>query len=135
MNFHELLKEADSGLVQSKKSKVKIVASIKDGTRDGSPGTVFSTPKSKRIYVITHQKWGKKKPISGNQNVYKGFSADTPLEDIKGYAERTKAKFGGKEEEKDSSPRPKFKSLLKTSIDFGELFQNFKMIEDVLCKD
>ena len=131
MNFHDILKESgDDGMIQSKKSKVKIMPSIKDGTRSTPPGGVFSTPKSNRIYVVTKHKWGHKKPISGNNNVYKGFSADTPIEDIKGFADRTKERYGKKQQDQDETPRTPFKSVVKECEDLIEVLNK---LEEVLC--
>jgi hypothetical protein len=97
----ELLKEEFSmyknaspnkeGEVESKKSKIPSFASIHKALSTQDFGTIFTTPQSDRIYVITKGTWGEK----SNDKVVKGFSLATDMDKIKLYAKRTKVKHGG----------------------------------------
>ena len=79
-------------IVDPKKSKILSFPSIKDALGKKNYGTVFSTPESDRIYVITKGTWGKK----STDKVVKGFPTSTPLSEIQNYAKRTQAKHGSK---------------------------------------
>tara|TARA_R110002074_G_scaffold65790_1_gene156142 strand:+ start:1018 stop:1554 length:537 start_codon:yes stop_codon:yes gene_type:complete len=79
------------GEVESKKSKIPSFESIHIALRSQDYGTVFTTPQSDRIYVITKGTWGEK----SNDKVVKGFSLATDMDKIKLYAKRTKVKHGG----------------------------------------
>jgi hypothetical protein len=97
----ELLKEEFSmykhssptkkGEVESKKSKIPSFESIHTALRSQDYGTIFTTPQSDRIYVITKGTWGEK----SSDKVVKGFSTETDMDKIKTYAKRTKVKHGG----------------------------------------
>ena len=97
----ELLKEEFSmfknaspnkkGEVESKKSKIPSYESIHIALRAQDYGTIFTTPQSDRIYVITKGTWGEK----SDDKVVKGFSLDTDMAKIKLYAKRTRVKHGG----------------------------------------
>ena len=97
----ELLKEEFSmyknaspnkkGEVESKKSKIPSFESIHTALRSQDYGTIFTTPQSDRIYVITKGTWGEK----SNDKVVKGFSTDADMAKIKKYSKRTKVKHGG----------------------------------------
>ena len=62
-----------SGEVESKKSKIPSFASIHKALSTQDFGTIFTTPQSDRIYVITKGTWGEK----SDNKVVKGFSLDT----------------------------------------------------------
>jgi len=79
------------GEVESKKSKIPSFESIHTALKSQEYGTIFTTPQSDRIYVITKGTWGDK----SNDKVVKGFSTDADMEKIKKYSKRTKVKHGG----------------------------------------
>ena len=79
------------GEVESKKSKIPSFESIHTALRSQDYGTIFTTPQSDRIYVITKGTWGEK----SNDKVVKGFSTDADMAKIKKYSKRTKVKHGG----------------------------------------
>ena len=79
------------GEVESKKSKIPSFESIHTALRTQDFGTIFTTPQSDRIYVITKGTWGEK----SNNKVVKGFSTDADMAKIKKYSKRTKVKHGG----------------------------------------
>lgn len=72
------------------KSKVPVYPSISQAMSKHTFGTIFTTPASDRIYVITHGTWGEK---SANK-VVKGFPSGTEFNKIKAYSKRTKVKHG-----------------------------------------
>lgn len=78
------------GETESKKAKVRKYPSIGDALNTASYGAIFTTPQSDRIYVITRGTWGSK----SKSKVVKGFSLDTPYEEIVGYSKRTRGKHG-----------------------------------------
>ena len=80
------------------KSRVRVYNSITDALRNGYMGQPFSTKKSDRLYVITHQKWGKDKEQIINSRSAKGFSTETPFKKIKQYAVDTMLRHGGKKD-------------------------------------
>lgn len=77
-------------ILDPKKSKILSFPSIKDALTQRPYGTVFSTPESDRIYVITKGTWGDK---SGDK-VVKGFPPSTPMTEIENYGKRTETKHG-----------------------------------------
>ena len=79
------------GKVESKKSKIPSFESIHKALGSQDYGTIFTTPQSDRIYVITKGTWGEK----SNDKVVKGFPVSTDMAKIKLYAKRTKVKHGG----------------------------------------
>ena len=79
------------GEVESKKSKIPSFESIHTALRTQDFGTIFTTPQSDRIYVITKGTWGEK----SDNKVVKGFSTDADMAKIKKYSKRTKVKHGG----------------------------------------
>ena len=79
------------GEVESKKSKIPSFESIHTALRSQDFGTIFTTPQSDRIYVITKGTWGEK----SDNKVVKGFSTDADMAKIKKYSKRTKVKHGG----------------------------------------
>tara|TARA_R100000458_G_scaffold37447_1_gene34886 strand:- start:571 stop:1110 length:540 start_codon:yes stop_codon:yes gene_type:complete len=79
------------GEVESKKSKIPSFESIHTALKSQDYGTIFTTPQSDRIYVITKGTWGEK----SQDKVVKGFSTETDMDKIKTYAKRTKVKHGG----------------------------------------
>ena len=79
------------GEVESKKSKIPSFESIHKALGSQDYGTIFTTPQSDRIYVITKGTWGEK----SNDKVVKGFALSTDMAKIKLYAKRTKVKHGG----------------------------------------
>ena len=78
------------GRTTSMKAKVKSFPYIRVALQQADYGTIFTTPQSDDIYVITHGTWGDK---SANK-VVKSFKPDTPFAEIKGYSKRTKVKHG-----------------------------------------
>lgn len=79
------------------KSRVRNFATIKDALKKGSVGQMFSTKGSKRLYVITKQKWGTSKQQQVGGKIAKGFSPGTipaSYKDVKGFAQRTLARHG-----------------------------------------
>lgn len=78
------------GRTTSMKAKVKSFPYIRVALQQADYGTIFTTPQSDDIYVITHGTWGDK---SANK-VVKSFKPDTPFDEIKGYSKRTKVKHG-----------------------------------------
>ena len=78
------------GRTTSAKSRVKSFPYIRVALKTADFGTIFTTPQSDDIYVITHGTWGDK---SANK-VVKSFKPDTPHSEIKGYSKRTKVKHG-----------------------------------------
>ena len=79
------------GLDLSKKSRVPVFASIGDALAKHDYGTMFTTPKADRIYVVTKGTWGQK----SKDKVVKGFGGGTAFNKIKAYSLRTKVKHGG----------------------------------------
>ena len=79
------------GEVESKKSKIPSFESIHKALGTQDYGTIFTTPQSDRIYVITKGTWGEK----SDSKVVKGFSLATDMAKIKTYAKRTRVKHGG----------------------------------------
>ena len=79
------------GEVESKKSKIPSFESIHTALKSQDYGTIFTTPQSDRIYVITKGTWGEK----SDDKVVKGFALKTDMDKIKLYAKRTKVKHGG----------------------------------------
>lgn len=79
------------GEVESKKSKIPSFPSIHKALNTQDYGTIFTTPQSDRIYVITKGTWGDK----SDDKVVKGFDLATDMDKIKTYAKRTKVKHGG----------------------------------------
>jgi hypothetical protein len=84
------------GRTTSIKAKVKSFAYIRVALQQADFGTIFTTPQSDDIYVITHGSWGDK---SANK-VVKSFKPDTPFAEIKGFSQRTKVKHGRSSEKK-----------------------------------
>ena len=76
---------------ESKKAKIPSFESIGTALKSQEYGTIFTTPQSDRIYVITKGTWGEK----SENKVVKGFSTATDMDKIKTYAKRTKVKHGG----------------------------------------
>ena len=74
----------------AKKTRVPVHASISDALSKHSFGHYFTTPKSDRIYVITHGTWGEK----SKDKVVKGFPGKTEINVIKAYSKRTNVKHG-----------------------------------------
>jgi hypothetical protein len=79
------------GETESKKSKIPSFKSIHTALGTQEFGTIFTTPQSDRIYVITKGTWGEK----SDNKVVKGFALTTDIDKIKKYAKRTKVKHGG----------------------------------------
>ena len=84
----------------SRKSKVPIYKTIKDALKKTSPGTIFSTKGSYRMYVTTSGGWGKSKQQRVSGRTAKGFTpgSATPSADwksVKSHAARTRVKHGG----------------------------------------
>jgi hypothetical protein len=84
---------AKSSEARGKKGKFRQFKTLGQGVDRADYGSIFSTHRSNRIYVVTRPTWGKKSHLAGKKKVYKGFSADTPVADIKGYAQRVQQKY------------------------------------------
>ena len=84
-----------SGAVKSKKSRVRIYATIAKALEHGKVGEIFSTKGSDRVYVVSKAGWGKK----SSGKIAKGFTpgSATPSADfksVKAHAARTMLKHG-----------------------------------------
>jgi len=89
----------------ARKSRVPIYKTIKDGLKKTSPGSIFSTKGSYRMYVTTAGGWGKSKQQRVSGRTAKGFTpgSATPSADwksIRSHAARTRVKHGGSTEGK-----------------------------------
>lgn len=87
-------------VTSSRKSKVPIYDTIKAALKKTSPGTIFSTKGSYRMYVTTSGGWGKSKQQRVSGRTAKGFTpgSSTPgssWSSIKSHAARTRVKHGG----------------------------------------
>lgn len=87
-------------VASSRKSKVPIYDTIKAALKKTSPGTIFSTKGSYRMYVTTSGGWGKSKQQRVSGRTAKGFTpgSSTPgssWSSIKSHAARTRVKHGG----------------------------------------
>ena len=83
------------GAVKSKKSRVRIYATIAKALEQGKVGEIFSTKGSDRIYVVSKAGWGSK----SSGKIAKGFTpgSSTPSSDfksVKAHAARTMMKHG-----------------------------------------
>ena len=83
------------GAVKSRKSRVKIYATIAKALEQGYPGQMFSTQGADRLYVVSKAGWGKK----SKGKIAKGFTpgSATPSskwKSIKAHAMRTSLKHG-----------------------------------------
>lgn len=79
-----------TGRTTAAKAKVKSFPYIRVALQRADFGTIFTTPQSDDIYVITHGTWGDK----SSNKVVKSFKPDTPHSEIRGYSKRTKVKHG-----------------------------------------
>jgi hypothetical protein len=79
------------------KSRVRVYNSITDALKNGYMGQKFSTRNADRIYVVTHQKWGKDKEQIINGRSAKGFSTSTPHKRIEKYSRDTIIRHAGKD--------------------------------------
>ena len=86
----EITPEKRGKLDTGKKTRVPVPSSISDAMSKHTFGHYFTTPKSDRIYVITHGTWGEK----SDNKVVKGFPGKTEINVIKAYSKRTKVKHG-----------------------------------------
>ena len=98
-------KRQGAGKVTSRKSKVPVYGTIKDALKKTSPGTIFSTKGSYRMYVTTAGGWGKSKQQRVSGRTDKGFTpgSATPSADwksVKSHAARTRVKHTGSTEGK-----------------------------------
>jgi hypothetical protein len=87
-------------VTSSRKSKVPIYDTIKAALKKTSPGTIFSTKGSYRMYVTTSGGWGKSKQQRVSGRTAKGFTpgSATPSADwksVKSHAARTRVKHAG----------------------------------------
>jgi hypothetical protein len=78
------------GETEAKKAKVRKFPHISDALASAGYGSIFTTPQSDRIYVITRGTWGKK----SKSKVVKGFPLSTPYDEIVAYSKRTRSKHG-----------------------------------------
>ena len=84
----------------ARKSRVPVYDTIKSALKKTSPGTIFSTKGSYRMYVTTAGGWGKNKQQRVSGRTAKGFTpgSSTPgsgWSSIKSHAARTRVKHGG----------------------------------------
>ena len=94
-------REKERGRTNPTKSRITSYPKIKNALTTADFGSIFTTPQSDDIYVITHGTWGSK---SGNK-VVKSFPPDTPYAEIKGYSDRTKVKHGSKSKGRSDSQK------------------------------
>ena len=85
--------------VSGQKSKAPTYSTIKDALKKTSPGTIFTTKGSYRMYVTTAGGWGKSKQQRVSGRTAKGFThgSSTPSSDwksVKSHAARTRVKHG-----------------------------------------
>ena len=110
----------------ARKSRAPVYATIKDALKKTSPGTIFSTKGSYRMYVTTAGGWGKSKQQRVSGRTAKGFTpgSATPSADwksIKSHAARTRVKHGGatadrlKAAARREKDKPKYKAKTKRS--------------------
>jgi hypothetical protein len=83
------------GAVKSRKSRVRIFATIAKALEVGHVGQIFSTKGADRLYVISRSGWGKK----SSGRIAKGFTpgSSTPSSDfksVKAHSMRTSLKHG-----------------------------------------
>ena len=90
--FKEEDKEGKKAEFDPRKTRIPSFTTIADALSKVSYGMIFTTPKSKDIYVVTRGTWGEK----SQDKVVKSFPPGTPYSEIKGFAERTKSKHAGK---------------------------------------
>lgn len=90
--FKEIDKEGKRAEFDARKTRIPSFVTIADALSKATFGQIFTTPKSKDIYVITHGTWGEK----SENKVVKSYPPGTPYAEIKSYSERTRAKHGGK---------------------------------------
>lgn len=84
--------------VNPMKSRVKVYGSISDALKHGYYGQIFSTKGARRLYVVTHHKWGKDPAQRFGNRTAKGFtpgSAPSSFADVKKYAVRTQQRYAG----------------------------------------
>ena len=105
---------------QSEKSRVPSYTSIGDALVKGDYGLIFTTPKSKDIYVITRGTWGEK----SKDKVVKSFPPGTPYLEIKGFSERTKTKHAGKRHRKGEKGREEAGFATKSKKDPAKNFKS-----------
>lgn len=84
-----------SGAVKSRKSRVRVFATIAKALEQGHVGQIFSTKGADRLYVISKAGWGKK----SSGKIAKGFTpgSSTPKSDfksVKAHSMRTSLKHG-----------------------------------------
>ena len=90
-----VIEEAKS-TTKATKSKVKVYKTIRDALSKATYGSIFSTKRAGRIYVISKGTWGDK---SGRGKIAKGFTKGSATPNaswpsIKGYSIRTRRKHG-----------------------------------------
>lgn len=101
MNLFDLLTEKDKpkdkkkGAVMSRKSRVRVFATIAKALEQGYVGQIFSTKGADRLYVISKSGWGEK----SKGKIAKGFTpgSSTPSSDfksVKAHSMRTSLKHG-----------------------------------------
>jgi hypothetical protein len=87
--------DKEKGAVKSRKSRVRIFATIAKALEQGHVGQIFSTQGADRLYVVSKASWGKKSA----GKIAKGFTpgSSTPSSDwksVKSHAVRTSLKHG-----------------------------------------
>lgn len=120
--FKEEDQEGKKAEFQSEKTRVPSYPTIGDALAKGDYGLVFTTPKSKDIYVITRGTWGEK----SNDKVVKSFPPGTPYSEIKGFSERTKTKHSGKKHREGPKGREEAGFATKDKKDKAK---NFKPVD------
>lgn len=90
--FKEIDPEGKKAEFDPRKTRIPSFPTIADALSKADFGQIFTTPKSKDIYVITRGTWGEK----SDNKVVKSFPPGTPFSEIKSYSERTKTKHAGK---------------------------------------
>ena len=119
--FKETDKEGKKAEFDSRKTRIPTFNTIADALSKADFGQIFTTPKSKDIYVITRGTWGEK----SDNKVVKSFPPGTPFSEIKSYSERTKTKHAGKKHREGSKGREEAGYATK---DKKDPVKNFKSV-------
>lgn len=120
--YKEEDKEGKKAEFDPRKTRIPQFPTIADALSKAGYGQIFTTPKSKDIYVITHGTWGDK----SKDKVVKSFPPGTPYSEIKGYSDRTKSKHGGKKIQSGEKGREEAGFATKSKKDKAK---NFKPVD------
>tara|TARA_Y100000310_G_scaffold120174_1_gene118915 strand:+ start:34807 stop:35220 length:414 start_codon:yes stop_codon:yes gene_type:complete len=120
--FKEEDAEGKKAAFDPRKTRIPQFPTIGDALSKASFGQIFTTPKSKDIYVITKGTWGEK----SENKVVKSFPPGTPYAEIKGFSERTRAKHGGKGVKSGEKGREEAGYATKDKPDVAKKFKPVK---------